>query len=62
MGNQVKPVRFLLAVTGYGRLHHVGHVLSPVVLIGTSGEGLDTGSYNYIKGLHLSEGIQVHGT
>ena len=29
MGNQVKPVRFLLAGIGYGQLHCVGHVLSP---------------------------------
>ena len=29
MGNQVKPARFLLAGTGYGWLHCVGHVLSP---------------------------------
>ena len=29
MGNQVKPVRFLLAGIGYGQLHCVGHALSP---------------------------------
>ena len=44
MGNQVKPVRFLLAGTG---LDMCGH---PVILVGASGEGLDMGSYNYIKG------------
>ena len=31
----------------------MGH---PVILVGTSGEGLNTGSYNIIKRLHLSEG------
>ena len=50
MGNQVKPVRFLLAGIGYGLLHCVGHALSPNDPCRTSGEGLDTESYNYIKG------------
>ena len=44
MGNQVKPAGFLLAGTGLDMHSH------PVILIGTLGEGLDTGSYNYIKG------------
>ena len=30
MGNQVKPVRFLLADIGYGWLHCAGHALSPI--------------------------------
>ena len=50
MGNQVKPVRFLLAGTGYGWLHCVGHALLPIDTHGTLGEGLDMGSCNYIKG------------
>ena len=29
MGNQVKPVRHLLASIGHGCLHHIGHALSP---------------------------------
>ena len=29
MGNQVKPVRYLLASIGHGWLHRIGHVLSP---------------------------------
>ena len=29
MGNQVKPVRCLLASIGHGCLHCVGHALSP---------------------------------
>ena len=58
MGNQVKPVRFLLAGIGYGWLHCIGHVLfpvscCPVILVGTLGESLRMGSCNYIKGCTL---------
>ena len=50
MGNQVKPARFLLAGIGYGQLHCIGHALLPSDPHRNFGEGLDTGSYNYIKG------------
>ena len=38
MGNQVKPVRCLLAGVGHGWLHCIGHVLSPSDPCRTSGE------------------------
>ena len=38
MGNQVKPVRCLLAGIGHGWLHCIGHALSPNAPCRTSGE------------------------
>ena len=38
MGNQVKPVRCLLAGVGHGGLHCVGHALLPSDPCRTSGE------------------------
>ena len=38
MGNQVKPVRCLLASIGHGSPHCIGHVLSPNVPCRTLGD------------------------
>ena len=62
MGNQVKPVRFLLAGTGYGWLHSVGHVLSPSDPRRNFGRRPGYGILPLHLRLHLSEGIWVHGT
>ena len=61
MGNQVKPVRHLLASIGHGWLHCVGHVLSPHALCRTLGDARICNP-EFILKVALEWGIQVHGT
>ena len=61
MGNQVKPVRHLLASIGHGWLHCIGHALSPNAPCRTLGDARIWNPKIMLK-VALEWGIWVHGT
>ena len=61
MGNQVMPVRCLLASIGHGWLHCIGHALSPNAPCRTLGDARIWNPEFMLK-VALEWGIQVHGT